>query len=139
MAEPLLTIQGVTVRFGGLTAVDGVSATLQVGELIGIIGPNGAGKTTFFNAISGVQPVTAVLLLRPDQRVQPGHVAGVGHVERVEVQAGPPHHLGYACRWHQTGGPACRVCRRHGHASSSEWMILVRRSDLEWGGFQDAG
>ena len=62
MAEPLLTIEGVTVRFGGLTAVDGVSATLHAGELVGIIGPNGAGKTTFFNAISGVQPPTAGLL-----------------------------------------------------------------------------
>ncbi|MBD9395852.1 ABC transporter ATP-binding protein [Acidovorax sp. ACV01] len=59
MAETLLTIDAVTVRFGGLTAVDGVSATLQAGELIGIIGPNGAGKTTFFNAISGVQPPTS--------------------------------------------------------------------------------
>ena len=59
MAEALLTIDAVTVRFGGLTAVDGVSATLHTGELIGIIGPNGAGKTTFFNAISGVQPPTA--------------------------------------------------------------------------------
>ena len=59
MAEPLLTVNRVTVRFGGLTAVDGVSATLHAGELIGIIGPNGAGKTTFFNAISGVQPPTS--------------------------------------------------------------------------------
>ena len=59
MAEALLTIDSVTVRFGGLTAVDGVSATLHTGELVGIIGPNGAGKTTFFNAISGVQPPTS--------------------------------------------------------------------------------
>jgi len=45
----------VTVRFGGLTAVDGVSAAFGAAELVGIIGPNGAGKTTFFNALSGVQ------------------------------------------------------------------------------------
>ena len=63
MAEALLTIDAVTVRFGGLTAVDGVSATLHTGELIGIIGPNGAGKTTFFNAISGVQPPTSGTLV----------------------------------------------------------------------------
>lgn len=54
MAEPLLHAQDVTVRFGGLTAVDAVSASFAAGELVGIIGPNGAGKTTFFNAISGV-------------------------------------------------------------------------------------
>ena len=50
----LLEAREVTVRFGGLTAVDGVSAAFAPGELVGIIGPNGAGKTTFFNALSGV-------------------------------------------------------------------------------------
>ena len=54
MAELLLQAREVTVRFGGLTAVDGVDASFAAGELVGIIGPNGAGKTTFFNAISGV-------------------------------------------------------------------------------------
>jgi branched-chain amino acid transport system ATP-binding protein len=50
----LLEARAVTVRFGGLTAVDAVSAAFGAGELVGIIGPNGAGKTTFFNALSGV-------------------------------------------------------------------------------------
>jgi ABC-type branched-subunit amino acid transport system ATPase component len=50
----LLDAREITVRFGGLVAVDAVSAQLAAGELVGIIGPNGAGKTTFFNAISGV-------------------------------------------------------------------------------------
>ena len=54
MAERLLEAREVTVRFGGLVAVDAVSANFDAGELVGIIGPNGAGKTTFFNAISGV-------------------------------------------------------------------------------------
>ena len=54
MSDVLLEARDVTVRFGGLTAVDTVSATFRAGELVGIIGPNGAGKTTFFNAISGV-------------------------------------------------------------------------------------
>ena len=62
MSDPkqvLLDAQDITVRFGGLVAVDAVSATFTAGELVGIIGPNGAGKTTFFNAISGVQVPTA--------------------------------------------------------------------------------
>jgi branched-chain amino acid transport system ATP-binding protein len=59
VAELLLQADEVTVRFGGLTAVDRVSAAFHAGELVGIIGPNGAGKTTFFNAISGIQPPTA--------------------------------------------------------------------------------
>ena len=58
-APPLLNAHEVTVRFGGLTAVDSVSAAFAAGELVGIIGPNGAGKTTFFNAISGVQSLTS--------------------------------------------------------------------------------
>ena len=60
---PLLDAQSITVRFGGLTAVDSVSASFMAGELAGIIGPNGAGKTTFFNAISGVQTPTAGRLI----------------------------------------------------------------------------
>ncbi|MDP3823901.1 MAG: ABC transporter ATP-binding protein [Burkholderiales bacterium] len=55
----LLEAREVSVRFGGLTAVDGVSAAFAPGELVGIIGPNGAGKTTFFNALSGVTPPTS--------------------------------------------------------------------------------
>ena len=55
----LLEASEITVRFGGLTAVDSVNARFEAGELVGIIGPNGAGKTTFFNAISGVLKPTS--------------------------------------------------------------------------------
>ncbi len=62
---PLLEAHEVTVRFGGLVAVDAVSAQFRPGELVGIIGPNGAGKTTFFNAISGVtEPTSGRLVVR---------------------------------------------------------------------------
>jgi ABC-type branched-subunit amino acid transport system ATPase component len=63
MAELLLQARDITVRFGGLTAVDAVSADFHAGELVGIIGPNGAGKTTFFNAISGVIAPTSGQLM----------------------------------------------------------------------------
>jgi branched-chain amino acid transport system ATP-binding protein len=63
MTEVLLQARQITVRFGGLTAVDDVSASFSAGELVGIIGPNGAGKTTFFNAISGVIAPTSGALL----------------------------------------------------------------------------
>lgn len=49
----LLTVDGVTKRFRGLTAVDGVSLSVEAGEIFAIIGPNGAGKTTLFNMIAG--------------------------------------------------------------------------------------
>ena len=53
MSAPLLEISQLSMRFGGLLAVDGVEFSLQSGEIFAIIGPNGAGKTTVFNCISG--------------------------------------------------------------------------------------
>ena len=50
----LLETEGLTKRFGGITAVNGVDFALEAGELCSIIGPNGAGKTTFFNLLTGV-------------------------------------------------------------------------------------
>jgi branched-chain amino acid transport system ATP-binding protein len=50
----LFSAEHLTMRFGGLTAVDDFSLTLESGELVGLIGPNGAGKTTAFNVISGM-------------------------------------------------------------------------------------
>ena len=56
---PLLEVDDVTLRFGGVTALDGVSFTIRRGEILGLIGPNGAGKTTCFNVMTGVYQPTA--------------------------------------------------------------------------------
>jgi branched-chain amino acid transport system ATP-binding protein len=71
----VLTLEGVTKRFGGLTAVRTVSLEVRAGDLLGIIGPNGAGKTTLFNVIAGYY--------RPDE----GRVV----FDARDVTGQPPH------------------------------------------------
>ena len=72
---------GVTMRFGGLTAVDGMSIALRRGELLGLIGPNGAGKTTLFNLLAGnLKPTAGAIRIagndvsreRPERRIAHG-------------------------------------------------------------------
>jgi branched-chain amino acid transport system ATP-binding protein len=53
----VLRAEGITVKFGGVTAVNNVSLSLGSGEILGLIGPNGAGKTTLFNAVTGFAPM----------------------------------------------------------------------------------
>lgn len=65
MAAPLLQIDAVSRRFGGLLAVNAVSFDVAQGELVSIIGPNGAGKTTLFNLLAGqLAPTEGRVLLR---------------------------------------------------------------------------
>ena len=52
MTEPLLRAEGLTKRFGGVTALADVSLTVERGQLLAIIGPNGAGKSTLFQTIA---------------------------------------------------------------------------------------
>jgi branched-chain amino acid transport system ATP-binding protein len=54
MSQPVLFAEGLTVRFGGLTALNAVDLQLNATEILGLIGPNGSGKTTFFNAVTGL-------------------------------------------------------------------------------------
>ena len=56
---PLLACRGLTRRFGGVVALDGLDIELEQGRILGLIGPNGSGKTTFFNVLTGVYPASA--------------------------------------------------------------------------------
>ncbi len=73
----LLTVENVTKRFGGLSALEAVSLTVNSGEVYGLIGPNGAGKTTLFNCMTGLYTVSA----------------GVIRLDGVPIQNRKPHQI----------------------------------------------
>lgn len=66
----MLQLDNVTIRFGGLTAVNEVSTEIKQGQIFGLIGPNGAGKTTCFNIISGVYAPTSGRVIFEGQEIQ---------------------------------------------------------------------
>ena len=76
-AAPLLSVREVTVRFGGIVALDGVSFDVSRGQICGLIGPNGAGKTTVFNVVSR--------LYRPQE--------GSLHLEGTSLLETPAHRI----------------------------------------------
>ena len=80
-ASPLLSVRGVTVRFGGIVALDNVSFDVARGQVCGLIGPNGAGKTTLFNCLSRLYQYQAGDILYQGRSITatPTHqIAGLG-------------------------------------------------------------
>src|SRR5919204_447484 len=78
---PLLAIDHVTRRFGGIVALDNVSLDVRAGEIVGLIGPNGAGKTTVFNLIPRLHDDFELTILLVEHHM--GLVMGVA--DRVHV------------------------------------------------------
>ena len=86
--EPLLEVNGLTMKFGNLMANDDVSFSVYPGEIVGLIGPNGAGKTTCFNCVTGfLQPTSGrVTFAGVDiTRRPPYEVARLGLVRTFQI------------------------------------------------------
>ncbi|OKO83026.1 ABC transporter ATP-binding protein [Bradyrhizobium sp. AS23.2] len=80
-ARPILSVRGVTVQFGGIKALNGVTFDMQRGQVLGLIGPNGAGKTTLFNCLSRLyQPSDGDILLEGESILarKPAGIAKMG-------------------------------------------------------------
>ena len=75
MSRPILEVRGLTMRFGGLLAVNGVGLSVQDKQVVSMIGPNGAGKTTVFNCLTGFYQPTSGKILLDGEAIQglPGH------------------------------------------------------------------
>lgn len=71
MSTPVLQVEGISKRFGGLQALSEVGMTIQAGQVYGLIGPNGAGKTTFFNVITGLYTPDCGSFMLAGQSYQP--------------------------------------------------------------------
>jgi branched-chain amino acid transport system ATP-binding protein len=127
--QPLLRVTDLTLRFGGVTALSGVSFTVHADELFAVIGPNGAGKTSIFNCVSAVyRPQSGSIVLDGDQLVgaRPARTAELGigrtfqnlglftHLTLVDNLLLGRHHL-----------------MRTGFLAGALWFGRARREEIE--------
>ena len=120
---PLLSVRGLTRRFGGVIALDGLSFDLEPGQILGLIGPNGSGKTTFFNVLTGIY------------RAHAGEIRFAGRpVTNLAPQA--VYEMGITRTFQRS-----RLCLpltvfdnialgNHGHLEHGLWFSLARRRAL---------
>jgi branched-chain amino acid transport system ATP-binding protein len=132
MSQAALSIRDLTVRFGGLVALNDVALEVGQGEVVGIIGPNGAGKTTLFNVICGfVEPTSGQLVIQGKQRnkVRPHQLAKLG-ISRTLQGLGLFPHL--TCLENVMVG-----AHRHARAGFASALFGLPRSDNDEAALRD--
>ncbi len=93
--NPVLSLDDVTLKFGGVTALDGISFDVRSGEIFAVIGPNGAGKTSLLNSISGLyRPQQGALTLHPTPQRSSGQ--GNAATRALELRRTAPHNIARA-------------------------------------------
>jgi branched-chain amino acid transport system ATP-binding protein len=131
-APAALRIRNLTVRFGGLVALDGVDASVAPGEVVGVIGPNGAGKTTLFNVVCGfVRPTTGSIEVRgrEQRRLHPHQLAGLGIARTLQGLGLFPH---ITCLENVMVG-----AHRHARAGFASALLGLPRSDRDEAALRD--
>ena len=130
MSAPLLDVSGLSRRFGGLKAVDGLALTIQPGEIMGLLGPNGSGKTTVMNLISGaLQPDAGSILLdgRDISGLAPHRIARLGVARTFQLVRMLPS---LTCRENVLAGLAFGRAPLWGHAAAGRADVLLTRVGL---------
>jgi branched-chain amino acid transport system ATP-binding protein len=108
VAAPILQVKNLVKRFGGVTAVNGVSLSLEAGKIYGLIGPNGSGKTTLFNCITGIEPRDS---------------GGVGFKGR-RIDGLKPHQI-----FHRGMGRTFQIIRVFPELTARENLLVVTNGD----------
>lgn len=134
MTGPILQLQRVVKRFGGLPAVDGVTLDVERGRIFAIIGPNGAGKSTLLKVISGVHDATSGTVIVDDVDItrMPMHTIRQQGVGKVLQTPAPLHSLSTrenAALGAMFGTPGGRRSERESLASADEALELVGLAD----------
>lgn len=130
MNAPLLEIQGLTKRFGGLVAVNNLSFGVHAGEVVGLLGPNGSGKTTAMNLVSGALPLTA-----GEVRFNGRTISGLASHRIARLGVARTFQLvrvlgGMHCRDNVAAGLAFRPGGLHGRAAEQAAQLLLERVGL---------
>jgi len=140
--DPILSIDGLTKRFGGITAVDGVNLEVERGSITGLIGPNGAGKSTTFDLVTGfLRPDAGSVHFdgRPITGLAPHKVARAGAVRTFQItrefpemtvlenlMVAPPGQRGESLLWSVAPGTRRRVVAQEREVAEEVWRTLDR-------------
>ncbi len=130
MTEPLLQVEGLTRRFGGLVAVNGLSMTVGPSEIVGLIGPNGSGKTTALNLLSGALKPDAGAIRLAGQAIDglsPHKISRRGLARTFQLVRVLPS---LDCVENVKAGLAFREKPLWGEAATEQAVVLLRRVGL---------